>query len=314
MTCADTNMADTGYWADEEYEEQYSTCTGQSCKSDEDVIMGNANANHQFFGEIPRRAEKQHIPRFVDDHFFGDIPRRRTKRRLPHFVDVSSSSGENVPAKRSTSLYYSSRMLNQYFLDQAPMVIRQPVTPPILDQEPVEKVPVTVATVIQAVPLLTSSRHILVENAISFSPIPRYETNPCNLFNVQCQCQSVISHTVFLHRVVIEADIPHRVVHTNAAYARRYGSSRSSTSTFEAPYVENHQDLEVAVGSLFDSSTDALTMYPVWESEKEVDGEGAHVTHFLIEASNWAPLEPMDDTLYNIEKNPWREAPAHAIA
>jgi hypothetical protein len=121
--------------------------------------------------------------------------------------------------------------------------------------------------------------------------------------------------------VMIESDIPHRVVHTNAAYLRKYGIS---TSIFSAPHVANKHDLEVAVGSLFDSSstTDSLIMYPVWGCDKEADGAPAHVTHYLIEANNTnahseesSPSETPTTLLHESNtKNRWNKRPARAIA
>jgi hypothetical protein len=122
------------------------------------------------------------------------------------------------------------------------------------------------------------------------------------------------------NRVVIEADIPHRVVHTNAAYERQYGTvEQAATSNFEVPFVKNHRDLELAVGSLF-VSVASLIMYPVCGSEREGDGV-ATVSHFLIEAIASTPLavvaDPLDKnhSVFKTEtRQPWREAAAHAVA
>jgi hypothetical protein len=123
---------------------------------------------------------------------------------------------------------------------------------------------------------------------------------------------------------MIESDIPHRVVHSNAAYLRTYGNSRNTV--FTAPHVENKHDLEVAVGSLFDSSIrtrgeDSLIMYPVWGCDREADGAPAHVTHYLIEANNTnlcessAPSETPTTLLHKANTdNRWRKRPARAIA
>lgn len=118
---------------------------------------------------------------------------------------------------------------------------------------------------------------------------------------------------------MIEADVPHRVVHTNAAYERHYGTVlQEATSHFEVPFVKNHRDLELAVGSLF-VSVASLIMYPVCGSDREEDGV-AIVTHFLIEAKSVTPLvvaDPIDNNhsfCKTKTQHPWREAAAHAIA
>ena len=111
-------------------------------------------------------------------------------------------------------------------------------------------------------------------------------------------------------------------MHSNAAYARRYGSSQTITSNrFAAPHVENHQELEVAVASLFESF-DALVMYPVCEyiTEAGRDVDVPMVTHFLIEASNYMPL--VEDAMNNSDvictaearHHLLRATPAHVIA
>jgi hypothetical protein len=65
----------------------------------------------------------------------------------------------------------------------------------------------------------------------------------------------------------MEADSPHRIVHTNAAYARRYGVSHSR---FQAPHTRNFQDLKVAMEALFKPG-DIVVIYPVCGSDKPYD-------------------------------------------
>jgi len=101
--------------------------------------------------------------------------------------------------------------------------------------------------------------------------------------------------------------MPHRVVHANAAYARRYGNSPANAPhLFTATHVESHRDLEVAVSSLFDSK-DILIMYPVWGSEL---ASGRLVTHYLVEANAQMPSM----TISTLIKNSWQKEPAQAIA
>ena len=97
-----------------------------------------------------------------------------------------------------------------------------------------------------------------------------------------------IKSIMLLVRVLIEADLPYRVVYVNAAYGRRYGPTQALTSArFEAPNVENHQELIIAVASLFDAC-DSLAMYAVCGSDVDVEGddEVPTVTHFLFEAND----------------------------
>lgn len=171
-----STMTDTGYWGDIEADER-------RC---DDVVSRPENAGcifphkQQFFAELPKRRPKRKVPRLVRDQFFGELPRRRQKRNYNHFGDASSSSsnGEEATAAtrpRSVSQYYSARWLNQYFLNQN-ITTTQNATHKIVSPSAGALKPVTANTLTmgnQVVPLITSCHHVFVEDAISFSPIPR---------------------------------------------------------------------------------------------------------------------------------------------
>lgn len=90
-------------------------------------------------------------------------------------------------------------------------------------------------------------------------------------------------------RIVVEADTPHRVVHSNGAYEVYFGyTARLAASSFQAPNVNSLEDFDTALRALFDPSkagpNATLIMYPVLGAERS--GGVPVVTHYLIEASN----------------------------
>lgn len=120
--------------------------------------------------------------------------------------------------------------------------------------------------------------------------------------------------TANFQRVLIESHNPHRIVHTNAAYARRYGSP-NQPNLFTAPNVQNLKDLESAVSYLF-SETDSLIMYPVWGSDGEQNGKMQVISHFLVEAEtfNHQQLAIVNNPVYNNQSKCWQKKPTYAVA
>ena len=171
-------MTDTGYWGDVELDER--RCDdANSRRGNADFILPH---NQQFFAELPRRRSKRQVPRFVSEQFFGEMPRRRPKRDFSQFVDassVSSSADGGEPAavaqQRSMSQYYSARWLHQYFVNQNNNTLTENSIQKIVSRdEELKRVDGNTPTMgNQVIPLVTSCHHILVEDAISFSPIPR---------------------------------------------------------------------------------------------------------------------------------------------
>lgn len=100
---------------------------------------------------------------------------------------------------------------------------------------------------------IMSSQQFMLEDAVFFSPFPR---------------------------VVIEASAPHRVVHANAAYACRYGSS---SSVFQASHAYSENEIKMAARKLFRPS-DTLTIHPIC-SAMGWGNESLSVTHFLIQTN-----------------------------
>jgi len=100
---------------------------------------------------------------------------------------------------------------------------------------------------------IMSSHHLMLEDAVFFSPLPR---------------------------VVIEAGVPHRVVHANAAYAFKYGNH---TSLFEAPAAMSNRQIQVAARQLFQPS-DSIIIHPISKTKDE--GDSRFITHFMIQATS----------------------------
>jgi hypothetical protein len=87
----------------------------------------------------------------------------------------------------------------------------------------------------------------------------------------------------------MEADRPHRIVHTNAAYARRYGVSQNS---FQAPDTRNFQDLKIAIEPLFHSG-DIVVIHPVCGSDKPNDIP--RLTHMCLEIDPCYPVSSLEN-------------------
>ncbi|KAI2496706.1 hypothetical protein MHU86_17802 [Fragilaria crotonensis] len=213
--------------------------------------------------------------------FFADLP-SRTKRPINNNV---------VRRQRCTSQvsqYTQARWLSHYFWNQNTSAQRTlGIFPPaISDSESMNEQTLSTETRAEggAPKLVASCHHIPLEESISFSTRPR---------------------------VVVEADTPHRVVHTNGAYELYFGySSRLAASSFQAQNVRSLEDFETSVvRALFDpskaGSQSILIMYPVLGAER--NGSVPIVTHYLIEASNCTLLPPKS-------RGQWRGAGAQVIA
>lgn len=169
---------ESGYSGDDDYRgnaNQSSSEEGSSSRH------GDTSRNYRYFAEVPkkRRRESSRIPKPNHEQFFGDMPRRRRKRRLvevvaPHQLIIDpyptathAMTPGQTPSK-TTSLYYTSRWLNQYFLNQTAVTSGSATPEPVkIPEEPIMEKK-------QVIPLISSRRHVLVEEAISFSPFPRY--------------------------------------------------------------------------------------------------------------------------------------------
>lgn len=237
-------------------------------------ISGNEYGSTSLNDEESCCSQSLHLAHCIDyARFFRDIPARR-RRRL------------NKQRRCRYSLYHKSRWLHQYFLSQRADILRtENVIPDDSSKSITEKEQERFDShkMVER-HIVTSGNHVGVGDAISFSMSPR---------------------------ILVESDMPHRVVHANAAYSRRYGYSLSNPpQKFEAPHVETHRDLEVAVSSLFNPA-DSLIMYPVWGSEM-----GNCVTHYLVEADCSAPIAaPARIEDFDNETRPWKHNEAtQAIA
>lgn len=103
-----------------------------------------------------------------------------------------------------------------------------------------------------------SCRHVSLEEALAFTPLPR---------------------------IVLQAQPPHSVVHANAAYARFRGSN--TTTMFTLRHHHASTSLLNAIQSCFGGIAReemVLIMYPVCGEE-----EFRMVTHYLVEASTSMP-------------------------
>lgn len=145
-------MADTisaGYCGDDECDEMVDTSTTSQSSDDEsfdDRGSWRSNKHRQFFAHLPSRRNGD-----VDD------------------LQCPMLTGERCEMRLKTSQYSLSRMLLQYFADQNPKLMRTPESLEVSDDSRFDAMVMQVA-----VPLITSVKHILMQEAISFSTKPRY--------------------------------------------------------------------------------------------------------------------------------------------
>lgn len=258
--------------------------------------------------ESPTFPQNGMFPEFynspIHNQFFFDVPRRKSKRKTPKQFETDLGSmnqtrenddrllqAKRQRPKKNSSVQHASHWVQRYFVNQN-LDYRLSIPQKEEIQHPFKHKDFR-KLIFEArkeqTSLICSYRHILVEDAVSFSPKPR---------------------------VLIESHSSHRIVHTNAAYARRYGSPNQPTF-FTAPNVQNLQDLEAAVKFLF-SETDSLIMYPVWGSDREQNGKMQVITHFLVEADKLDNHQPLDavvnSSVYKDQPECWQKNSAYAVA
>ena len=172
-------MTDKGYLGDEDSDCDVGFC---SVRSRDTASSQQTNATfgaQQFFGELPKRQKhKRQVPLFIDEESLREMPGRRMRRSVPQIVSVSASSEEDTVAKPVISHYYASRWLNEYFLSQhrfscVERPTEKPVHTVVIDKDLCdEKVAITPSQM-RKMPLVTSCHRIQVDDAISFSVLPR---------------------------------------------------------------------------------------------------------------------------------------------
>ena len=171
-------MIDNGYWGDDDCDCDVGLTLVRSSDRACSQSTNDALSKQQFFGDLPkRRKHKRQVSRFVDEESLREMPGRRMRRNIPRFVAVSASSEDETVAKPIISHYYSSRWLNEFFLSQHKFscigrsTAEAPATTDII-----EKVVCDEKVLSKPRPemsLITTCRQMLVDDAISFSLLPR---------------------------------------------------------------------------------------------------------------------------------------------
>lgn len=218
-------MEHSGYAGDEEDRE-----TTTSAEDDEFLFPRGKVKSSPFFHVAPRKRRRQrtHDPSNDYDRF-----------NIHHTLDALQQDQPIVPYK--TSLVLLSKLLTQH-MSQTTLIGQQPLPTTEAPWRPSDGPE-------NSFPSIMSSQHLFLEDAMSFSSLPR---------------------------ILLEADRPNRIVHANAAYARRHGKHKV--------FQFSGDNLELAVMDLFPySQADEVTMYPVWGSDCEADGSLQHVTHYLAQ-------------------------------
>ena len=272
---------DTGYLGDSEY----------------DADHVDSDSGQVLIDDCYDGPEKRHCRHL----FFADIPSRRKRAVNLSSVASSEERSHRVQIQSSElqgSQYDQARWLSHYFWNQNPMEQRTPGTnddspSAISDSESMYERTCSKDTRNEegAPKLVASCHHIPLEESISFSTRPRYV-----LISLVTTIALSLTITNLCRRIVIEADAPHRVVHTNGAYEVYFGyTARLAASSFQAPNVNSLEEFETAVvNTLFDpskaGSLATLIMYPVLGAERS--GGVPLVTHYLIEANNCTLSSP----------------------
>lgn len=172
-------MTDKGYWGDEDSDCDVGFSSVRSTDTSYLQLTNPTIDAQQFFGGLPKRQKhKRQVPRFIDEESLREMPGRRMRRRVPHFVSVSASSEDDTVAKPITSHYYASRWLNEYFLSQQKFSCVERSTEKLagsvmIDKDLCDERVTTKPMQIRKLPLVTSVRRIQVDDAISFSVLPR---------------------------------------------------------------------------------------------------------------------------------------------
>ena len=169
-------MIDRGYWADDDCDCDDGLASVRSSESACSQPIIDTLSTHQFFADLPqRRKHKRQVPCFVNEESLREMPGRRMRRSIPHFVAVSVSSDDDTVAKPVTSHYHFSRWLNEYFLSQHKLSCIEGLTTQTPESiEVVEKdVFDEMVKPRRDLPFITSCHRMLVDDAISFSLLPR---------------------------------------------------------------------------------------------------------------------------------------------
>lgn len=268
------DIADSsGYTGDEE--EDVKTTTSSE---GEDLFLRREMKSSPFFHVAPRKRKRR-----AHDHPSGTHNAYQYDSKTYQLPFEFSSPPPIVPYK--TSLYLLSRFLTHHMAQTNSSTSTVQWT----SEEPPWR-PNNKST--ESSPSIFSEEHLQLDEALSFSLLPRYVVSHLDKFNFCFVPQFytyLLCKSLFLKRILIEAVRPHRIVHANAAYARRHGKDKD--------FQFLGDNLEQAVMELFPAlTTSEVVMYPVWGSDREADGSLQQVTHYLVEGQPVALL-PMEHSL-----------------